>query len=110
VELAGAAVVAERLGARPLQQAVERLALRARLPLVAARAPAAAGLPAALSLRELEILQLMSSGRTNAEIAEALVVSPRTVSTHVSSILRKLGANRRTEAVDLARRAGLLDA
>ena len=51
----------------------------------------------------------MAAGRTNAEIAEHLVISPRTVGTHVSRILAKLGAARRTEAADVARRLGLFE-
>jgi DNA-binding CsgD family transcriptional regulator len=110
-ELARARAAALRLGARPLAEAIDRFGRRVRLPVegIPVRAAAAGAVAAALSVREQEVLELMSRGRTNADIAEALVVSPRTVGTHVSSILRKLGAARRTEAVDLARRAGLLD-
>jgi DNA-binding NarL/FixJ family response regulator len=53
-------------------------------------------------------LPLLMAGRTNAEIADALVISPRTVGVHVSRILQKLGAARRTEAADIARRRGLV--
>ena len=56
-----------------------------------------------LTHRELEIVPLLVAGRTNAEIAQALVISPRTVGVHVSRILMKLGATRRTEAADIAR-------
>jgi len=58
--------------------------------------------------RELESLPLVAAGRTDAEIAEAFVISPRTVGVHVSRILHKLGATRRTEAADTARRRGLV--
>ncbi len=51
-----------------------------------------------LTDRELEVLTLMARGWTNARIAEALVNSPRTVSTHVERILEKLGATTRAEA------------
>jgi DNA-binding NarL/FixJ family response regulator len=61
-----------------------------------------------LTPRELEILPFITVGRTNAEIADQLVISPRTVDVHVSRILRKLGATRRTEAADIARRRGLV--
>jgi DNA-binding NarL/FixJ family response regulator len=61
-----------------------------------------------LTYRELEVLPLLVAGRTNGEIAEALVISPRTVGVHVSRILTKLGASRRTEAADIARRRGLV--
>ena len=53
-------------------------------------------------------MPLIVAGRTNAEIAEALVISPRTVGIHVSRIMQKLGAARRTEAADIARRRGLI--
>lgn len=51
-----------------------------------------------LSPRELEVLRLLAEGLTDREIAEALVVSPRTVESHVSSVLHKLGARNRAEA------------
>lgn len=59
-----------------------------------------------LSAREVEVLDLIAAGRSNAEIAGALVVSPKTAKNHVSSILTKLGCTR-TEAVARARDAGL---
>ncbi|CAN5753588.1 response regulator transcription factor [soil metagenome] len=52
-----------------------------------------------LTSRELEILRLMSEGMTAREIAQALVLSSRTVEGHVGKILRKLGARNRVEAV-----------
>lgn len=63
-----------------------------------------------LTPREYEVLRLLCAGRTNAEIARILAISSRTAGVHVSHILGKLGAARRTEAADVARRAGLLDA
>lgn len=51
-----------------------------------------------LTARELDIADLVASGKTNAEIAEALVLSVFTVKNHVSSILMKLDARTRTEA------------
>jgi DNA-binding CsgD family transcriptional regulator len=105
--LAWAADVAARLGARPLGDTVARSAVRWRLPLSGARSDNS--LAAALSARELEVLALLAAGRSNAEIADILVISPRTVGTHVSRILHKLGADRRAQVADLARRVGLLD-
>jgi len=64
--------------------------------------------PAELTTRELDVLRLVSAGKRNAEIAEELVVSRRTVDHHVSAILRKLEAGSRGEAVATARRLGLL--
>jgi two-component system NarL family response regulator len=60
-----------------------------------------------LSERELEILRLLAQGRDNDEIAEALVISPRTVKNHVSSILTKLQMENRVQAAVYAVRRGL---
>ena len=54
-----------------------------------------------LTAREVDVLQLMAEGASNAAISEALVVSQATVKSHVRHILRKLGAANRTEAVSL---------
>jgi DNA-binding NarL/FixJ family response regulator len=51
-----------------------------------------------LSRREEEVLRLLSNGLTDREIGEALMISTRTVETHVSNVLRKLGARNRAEA------------
>ena len=61
-----------------------------------------------LTPRELEVLALISEGLHNSEIAGRLFVTERTVKFHVSSILAKLGADNRTEAVALAARRGLI--
>jgi DNA-binding NarL/FixJ family response regulator len=63
----------------------------------------------ALSPREHEVLQLMARGLQNKEIAAELVISERTVKFHVSSILGKLGAGNRTEAVTMALQQGLIE-
>jgi LuxR family maltose regulon positive regulatory protein len=67
------------------------------------------GLVEPLSGRELEVLQLMASGKTNQEIALRLVVAPGTIKAHAASIYRKLDAANRTEAVARARQLCLLD-
>ena len=61
-----------------------------------------------LSLRELEVLRLLASGKSNQQIADELVVVPDTVKKHVGHILGKLGAANRTQAVARARALGLL--
>jgi len=58
--------------------------------------------------RELEILGLMAAGLSNREIAERLFVSENTVKTHSSRLFDKLGARRRTQAVQLAKQARLI--
>ena len=54
------------------------------------------------------MLNLVARGSTNHEIAEALYLSPLTVKTHVSNVLRKLGARDRVQAVIVAYEAGLV--
>ncbi len=61
-----------------------------------------------LSEREREVLQLLSSGASNREIAEALVIAQGTVKNHVTSILGKLGVRDRTQAAIKARELGLI--
>ena len=60
----------------------------------------------ALSSRELEVLARLADGLTDREIAQALVISPRTVETHVGSILRKLRVRNRAEAARSYRESG----
>jgi DNA-binding CsgD family transcriptional regulator len=61
-----------------------------------------------LSERELEVLTLLASGRTNSEVAGDLFVAQGTVKAHVANIYRKLGANNRAEALARARELKLL--
>jgi DNA-binding CsgD family transcriptional regulator len=58
--------------------------------------------------RELEILELIANGMSNREIAEKLFVSENTVKTHSSRLFDKLGAKRRTQAVQLGKELGLI--
>jgi ATP/maltotriose-dependent transcriptional regulator MalT len=62
----------------------------------------------AITPREIEILELIAQGLSNREIAEKLFVSENTVKTHSSRVLDKLGAKRRTQAVQLGKECGLL--
>jgi DNA-binding CsgD family transcriptional regulator len=61
-----------------------------------------------LTPRELEVLQLIAVGLSTREMAERLFVSENTAKTHINRVLEKLGASRRTQAVQLAREQGLL--
>jgi DNA-binding NarL/FixJ family response regulator len=62
-----------------------------------------------LTARELEVLKLLAQGLQNKEIAGKLSISERTVKFHVSSILSKLGAGNRTEAVTMALQQGIIE-
>lgn len=64
---------------------------------------------AGLTERQSEVVQLLALGMTNAEIAGQLVLSVRTVDSHVAAALAKLGARTRKEAVARARDLGVLD-
>lgn len=61
-----------------------------------------------LSKRELEVLQLMSAGLSNQEIAEKLFVSLNTIKTHTSKLFEKLDVKRRTQAIEKAKRLSLI--
>lgn len=61
-----------------------------------------------ISQREFEVLELMAQGYSNREIADSLYISINTVKTHTSNIFVKLNANRRTQAVNEARRLRLI--
>jgi DNA-binding CsgD family transcriptional regulator/tetratricopeptide (TPR) repeat protein len=97
-----------RLGAAPAAAMVTH-----RLRELGARAiprgprPATRANPAQLTQREPEILALIAQGRRNAEIADRLFLSPRTVAHHVTAILAKLGVQSRTEAAREAERLGI---
>ena len=104
----------KRAGADEMVQAVRTVAVgqsllypQALRDLVRTRPRATTGAPV-LTPREREVLGLVAEGMTNAEIATALVVGVETVRTHVASVLAKLQARDRTQAVVLGYRAGLV--
>jgi len=72
------------------------------------KTPARAVADAELTPRELEVLQLLSEGLTQPQIASRLVISPRTVGTHIQNLLGKLDVHSRAQAVALAHRVGLV--
>ena len=98
-----------RLGERPLRAEIEALARRAGVALGdgAAAAPEERAAELGITARERQVLALVAAGRTNRQIAEALVIAEKTASVHVSRILAKLGAANRGEAAAIARRLGL---
>jgi len=100
--------IARGLGAEPLTRRVagrmRELGIRVpQGPREATRAN-----PAGLTPRQLEVLALLAEGLTNAEIAERLVVSPRTAEHHVAAVLTKLQVTTRREAAQRASELGLL--
>jgi DNA-binding CsgD family transcriptional regulator len=98
----------QALGARPAAAIVaRRLRKRGVRGLPRGPRPATRENPAGLTRRELEVLAFVAQGLRNAEIAERLVLSEKTVTHHVSAILRKLGVRTRVEASSEAIRLGL---
>ena len=101
------------IGSPPMQARAERLAQRARItlampepaPTATARETVAEDL--GLTAREIEVLSQLALGRTDRQIADELFISKKTVSVHVSNILRKLDAASRVEAAEIGQRAGL---
>lgn len=93
--------LAEELQAEPIRRQLVDLAQRARIPLDRPTLVSHAVLPG-LTPREREILEHVVAGRTYGEIARVLVISEKTVSSHISHLLRKTGASNR---MDLARLA-----
>jgi DNA-binding CsgD family transcriptional regulator len=99
----------------PIRLLAAEVARRARLRIVepseGAAEPRAVELGGtrslALTKREADVLGLLAESRTNREIGEALFISPKTASVHVSAVMRKLGVKRRADAARFARRAAI---
>ncbi len=94
-ELEAARTALRQLGARPAADQVDRLL-------------APATLPSGLTAREAEVLRLVASGRSNAQIAADLVLSEKTVARHLSNIFTKLEVGSRTAATAFAFEHGLV--
>ncbi len=102
--------MAGALGARPLREAAEALARRARLDIEAPAAPVAPGEDeVGLTAREAEVLRLLADGLTNREIAARLFISQKTVGAHMAHIYAKLDVHTRVEAAGRARQLGVLE-
>jgi DNA-binding CsgD family transcriptional regulator/tetratricopeptide (TPR) repeat protein len=100
----------DALGAEPLARTVRARLRRAGVSRVPRpRAQATRESPAGLTERQTDVVRLLAGGLTNAEIAARLVLSVRTVDTHVAAILLKLDARTRREAAARAGEIGLLD-
>jgi DNA-binding NarL/FixJ family response regulator len=101
--------LAVRLGAALLVADIEAVSQRTRLslePQVVTALDGAAIDQLGLTPREAEVLSLVATGQTNRQIGEALFVSEKTASVHVSNILRKLGVSSRVDAAAVAQRLG----
>jgi predicted ATPase/class 3 adenylate cyclase/DNA-binding CsgD family transcriptional regulator len=103
-ERAFAAVWAEGRSMTPDQalQAQLRLPALSASPSTSVTGKMPIAYPAGLTVREVEVLRLVAKGMTDAQIAETLVISPRTVNTHLTSIYGKIGVSSRSEATRYA--------
>jgi DNA-binding CsgD family transcriptional regulator len=100
--------IATDLGAAPIRRDCEELASQVHIsldePALALVDSGDGDVLGSLTAREREVLSHLVAGRTYAEIAEALFISEKTVSVHVSNLLRKTGTRSRIELADLVRR------
>jgi DNA-binding CsgD family transcriptional regulator/tetratricopeptide (TPR) repeat protein len=122
-DLRAAYAAAIAAGAKPLGAWIAALAGRARIPLESGEAgeaapaavlaadggqdPYAAASALGLSAREIEVLELVTAGMTNGEIAERLFITRKTAAVHVTHILDKLGVANRVSAAMIGARVGL---
>jgi DNA-binding CsgD family transcriptional regulator/tetratricopeptide (TPR) repeat protein len=105
--IAEAHAIAAGLDARPLREALESIARRARIGLEGVDTAEDAADRLGLTPREREVLRLLADGRTNRQIGDQLFMAESTAGVHVSRILGKLGVTRRSEAAVAAHRLGL---
>jgi DNA-binding CsgD family transcriptional regulator len=103
-----AAEIADRLGAPGIRDALLRSRHVQGIPVPRGPRGTAARHPARLTDRELEVLELLARGLTNAEVAARLYLSEKTVGHHVSAILRKLDEPTRAGAVAAALRRRII--
>ena len=108
VALAEALEITRSLGAEPLTKRVAGRMRELGLRVPQGQRKATRANPAGLTARQLEVLQLLADGLTNAEIADRLVVSQRTAEHHVAAVLTKLGSATRREAARRAAELGLV--
>jgi DNA-binding CsgD family transcriptional regulator len=100
--------VTDRLAAVPLHEEIGRLAHHARIEVGAGPTPARSGQGGpGLTKREAEVIQLVAAGWSNQQIADALFITRKTASVHVSNIMAKVGATNRGEAAAVAYQLGL---
>ena len=98
----GECVLSSQIAGKLLERIRER-----DIPVTAAHQAAASAIRAALTDRELQIFQLLASGKTNQEIGDELTLGSNTVSNHIKSILAKLQLHNRVQAAVQAVRAGM---
>ena len=110
--LRSAHAIAIELGAVPLAREIAVLASHARIDLAAeavgSEAPIDAAAALGLTARETEVIRLLATGYSNQQIADALFLSRKTASVHVSNILGKLGVANRVQAAAIAQRLGIV--
>jgi DNA-binding CsgD family transcriptional regulator/tetratricopeptide (TPR) repeat protein len=110
-DLLEAVAILDGMGAGPAARIVRRrLRALGRTTIPRGPQPTTRRNPAGLTARQLEVLELIADGLTNAQIADRLVVSIRTVDHHVSAVLQKLGVRSRDEATVAARELGIVPA
>jgi DNA-binding NarL/FixJ family response regulator len=102
-----ASAICTALGATPSLARIADMSQRLEEITAAANRPDPATLYG-LSGRQMDVLRLVTQGKTDAEVARALYISPRTVSTHLTAIYTKLGVSSRHAATIFAREHGLV--